>query len=202
LDIGTYDGADAVEMSRLFDGAEVHCFEADPRSQRLFQKLNEGNGLILHRLAIGGIDGYCDFYESDSETRRHYAFQEEWSASSSLKKPKFHLELFSDVQFKEPIQVPCQTLDSWYKQNIAGRLIDFIWADVNGAEGDLIRGGTKTLNEHTRFLYIEFSDKEIYEGEIKKQELLDLLPNFAEIGVFNFLGNFGNVLLRNVGINE
>ena len=39
-------------------------------------------------------------------------------------------------------------LDSWVKANKINK-IDFIWADVQGAERELILGGLKTLNEKT-----------------------------------------------------
>jgi len=55
--------------------------------------------------------------------------------------------------------------------------IDFIWADVQGAEVDLIRGAETTL-ARTRFFYTEHSNQELYEGQINLRAMLKLLPNF------------------------
>ena len=94
------------------------------------------------------------------------------------------------------IKVKSIKLDTWMKQ-FNHKYINFIWADINGAEEDLILGGLNTLRDNTKFLYIETSDKELYEGEINKQRLLELLPEFELIDTFNDLGNFCNILLKN-----
>ena len=198
LDIGCYDGSDGADIAALFGCAEVHCFECDPRSIKLFKEHHSDNSdLFLHEFALGKVNGKIGFYQSDSPTRRHYLDQTSWSASSSTKEPKKHLSLFPDVTFPKKIKVECQTLDFWYEKNIDDEVIDFIWADVNGGEGDLILGGLKTLNNKTRFIYIEFSDKELYENQVTQQTILDMLFNFELVEVYNFRGNFGNLLLKN-----
>jgi hypothetical protein len=44
--------------------------------------------------------------------------------------------------------------------------IDFIWADVQGAEEDLILGGLDTLRKRTKYLFTEYNNSEMYEGQI------------------------------------
>ena len=73
-------------------------------------------------------------------------------------------------------------LDDWTDQRAIGP-IDFIWADVQGAESDLVMGALKTL-ERTRFFYTEFSDQEWYEGQINFDTLCSLLPNFSVLHKF------------------
>lgn len=204
LDIGCYDGKDSVELASLFNSCEIHCFEADFRSIKLFKHINKNtkHKLFLHEIAIGSVDGKINFYLSDSETRRHYKFQKEWSASSSIKKPKVHLELFKDVQFNKKVKVQCCKLDTWCEKkwdwgNINNKIIDLIWCDVNGAEKDLILGGMNVLNNFTRYFYTEFCAKELYEGSLTYRQILKLLPNFNVVSVYNFQGNFGNLLLKN-----
>ena len=65
------------------------------------------------------------------------------------------------------------------------------WIDVQGAELNVIREGKKLL-EQTRFLYMEYADKELYEGQANVQQLLAELPGFEVIQVYA-----GDVLLRN-----
>jgi hypothetical protein len=67
-------------------------------------------------------------------------------------------------------------LDTWAAQNGIAR-VDFIWADVQGAEGDLISGGKDTL-ARTRFFYTEYSNDEWYEGQPTLAQIMDMLPNF------------------------
>lgn len=201
FEIGCYDGKDSDELdTELCEDLKqpvFFCFEADPRSQELFLKQKYNTNLILIPNAVGNIDGEIELHLSDSETRRHDHNKESWSASSSIKKPKSHLELFPDVEFNKTTIVPCIKLDTWYIKNMRGQLIDFMWVDINGAEEDFIKGAIATLQHKTAYLYIEFSDNELYEGQIKKEKMLSMLTNFEEVGVYNFAGNFGNVLLKN-----
>lgn len=197
LDIDCYDGKDAREIFDLLPAAKIFCFEADPRSQILFESLQHNIPMTLVKSAIGSVDGQIAFYQSNSDTRRHYAFQDSWSASSSIRKPKNHLEIFPDVSFEDQIVVQCTKLDTWCKKaGLENTEIDFMWVDVNGAEMDFVIGALQTL-KRTRYLYIEFSDKELYEGECKKEDLLRVLNDHELLGVYGYYGNFGNLLMRN-----
>ena len=69
--------------------------------------------------------------------------------------------------------------------------VDFIWADVQGAERELIEGGLKVIN-NTNYIYIEFYNEEMYEGQLNLKDMLCLLPQFKIVKKF---GN--NVLLKN-----
>lgn len=199
FEVGCYDGKDSRELAKALNrDSAFNLFEADQRSIDILLKSNTPDlHLNLIPFALGNVNGPVDFYLSDSETRRHSHNPDSWSASSSLRKPKTHLDLFKDVQFNESIKVQCIKLDTWYATKQEKLIVDFIWVDINGAEEDFILGGLHTLNAYTRYLYIEFSDKELYEGQISKDKILALLPNFELIGTYNFQGNFGNILLKN-----
>ncbi|WP_448379798.1 FkbM family methyltransferase [Gloeomargarita sp.] len=110
--------------------------------------------------------------------------------SGSIRKPKKHREVFPWCTFEQTIQVPTQKLDTWW-QTAGFPQIDFIWADVQGAEVDLIQGGKKAL-AHTRYLYTEYANVELYEGQIPLREILRLLPDFQLVYRFS-----GDVLLKN-----
>ena len=78
--------------------------------------------------------------------------------------------------------------------------VDFIWADVQGAEADLVLGGRETL-KRTRFFYTEYSNRELYEGQADLGQLLAMLPDFEL--VHRYQGEVhqyqGDVLLRAIG---
>ena len=71
------------------------------------------------------------------------------------------------------------TLDHWSKQHQVTEA-DFIWADVQGAESDLVEGGVRFLRS-ARYLYSEYSNDEVYEGQVTLAGLLQKLPDFALI---------------------
>ncbi|MGM4884385.1 MULTISPECIES: FkbM family methyltransferase [unclassified Rhizobium] len=68
------------------------------------------------------------------------------------------------VRFDRPISVETRRLDDWCGE--AGlENIDVIWMDVQGAEADVIAGGNQILSR-TRYIYTEYSDQELYEGQL------------------------------------
>ena len=81
-------------------------------------------------------------------------------------------------------------LDTWAAEQAVDS-IDFIWADVQGAEVDLIKGGRATLGK-TRYFYTEYSNRELYAGQIDLKTLLKSLPEFEVVHRYET-----DVLLRN-----
>jgi FkbM family methyltransferase len=197
FDIGCYDGSDSLELSKLFDDPIIYSFEADKRSIKLFKEKNHPSNIKLIEKAISNTDEGISWFPSTSLTRKKTIKDIDWSASSSSKPPKSHLNLFGDVQFNNTVnKVPSCTLDSFVKQENLS-LIDLIWVDVNGAEEDFILGAKNSLPNKTRYLFIEFSNIELYENQITLNDIKKMLPDFELLGIYDYLGNFGNALFKN-----
>ena len=78
--------------------------------------------------------------------------------------------------------------------------IDIMWVDVNGGEREFIDGALKTLQGKVKYLYIEFNgvkDKKLYEDCLTAEGIKGKLECFEELGIYNFMGNFGNIFLKN-----
>jgi len=200
FDVGCYDGRDTKKLNDLFQSAEIYAFDADNRSVELFKRcIGDKENIRLYETALSDVDGEIILYKSDSESRRHYDFQSGWSASSSIKKPDNHLAIFDDITFNDGEAVPSTRLDTWMKdKNI--NIVDLLWADVNGGEREFLNGGINTIKNSVRYLYIEFNSNgndTLYSECWSKDDIVNFLPTFEELGVYNFFGNFGNVLLKN-----
>jgi len=74
--------------------------------------------------------------------------------------------------------------------------IDLLWVDIQGAENLMIAGG-KTALSHTRYLFMEVENVELYEGEALKTDLVALLPGWTVLQEFEY-----NVLMVNGGFSE
>lgn len=197
LDVGCYNGLDSVAFAWLLPKATIHAFEADHRSLKICKPfVEEENNITLHEIAIGDIDGNITWFHSNSPTRRHESHPECWSASSSLKQAGPDMtDVFPDIDLREHSTVRCKRLDTWAAEQQVD-YVDLIWADVNGAERELIQGGLSLLSR-TKLFYTEFSDKKLYDGQPTMEEILKMLPTFRLQGVYNYLGNYGNLLLIN-----
>lgn len=92
-------------------------------------------------------------------------------------------------------KVPTITLDSSCRQQ---RLesIDLIWADIRGVDGEMIRGGRHALSR-TRYLYTEYSNDELHEGQVSLTVILRMLPNFRVVELWP-----ENVLLENRSLSK
>jgi len=177
LELGAHQGTDTAWLARIPD-VTVHAFEPDPRNHPA-----AAANVIVNRAAISDRDGRQPFLLSSQGWGR------EWTYSSSLKRPKNHL-LHYPVTFGDAIEVETVRLDSYCRQRALG-VIDFIWSDIQGAEGEMVRGGLETL-ARTRYLYTEFSDDELYEGQATLADLLALLPDFRVLELWDT-----DVLLEN-----
>ena len=196
LEVGANQGTDTRHMLEAFPRATIHCFEPDPRAAKVHAESVRDRRVHLHRIAIGAANGKAEFHMSggtrpDLPAAERARYPEGWDQSGSLRRPTGHLENYPWCTFRKSIQVEVRTLDAWSRKH-APETIDFLWADVQGAEGDLVAGGPETL-ARTRFMFCEYSERELYEGEPNLAQLLDLLPDFEVIHRLP-----SDVLMRNV----
>jgi 2-O-methyltransferase len=164
----------------------VHYVMVEPDIRNCQMILDRG----VHRtrrLLIGAVTektGEVEFRGSvvDGNTR----------ASGSIRKPTGHIDVFPRVEFPEALhtKVPGFSLDWIFFREWLSK-IDLLWVDVQGAEKDMILGGTKALS-HTRYLFIETEDRELYEGMALKGELLRLLKDWKLVRDFGYNCFFEN----------
>ncbi len=129
----------------------------------------------LYECAIGVVNGTSIFYQS-SGTEKLAGYGEGWDQSGSIRQPHSHLQVWPWVKFEQQIEVPIMTLDTWAELYEITE-VDFIWADVQGAESDLIDGAARLLRA-TRYLYTEYSNDQWYEDQINLPGLVQKLPDF------------------------
>jgi FkbM family methyltransferase len=173
FEIGANTGQDTYILSNI-RGSVVHAFECDEKNE-----LHSLDNVIVNRHAISDKEGELEFNRSSN------------SESGSIKNPKNHLTKYAHITFGEKIKVKSTTLDIYCKKNNIDA-IDFLWCDIQGAEEEMILGGTEILPK-TKYIYTEYSNDEMYECQITLKRILELLPDFEVIGYFDF----DNVLLRN-----
>jgi FkbM family methyltransferase len=197
LDIGCNDGTQTLWFLRQFNEARVYCFEPDPRARERFLQKVKDDRAVLFDIAISDTNGTREFFPSSGVPDACHGatgLPADWDLSGSIRRPKKHLEEVPWCKFDTTILVKTKTLDCWASELGIGR-IDLIWADVQGAEGDLIAGGKVALSQ-TRYFYTECSDSELYEGQINLKQLLKMLPDFRVVRRYEH-----DVLLRNAWLD-
>jgi FkbM family methyltransferase len=195
LEIGAHIGQDTERIYNNFpDTVKLFTFEPDPRNIEVL-KLNDfykEKKIPIIEKAIGDKDGTTSFHLSGGLTQKGKLF----TAGSSLHPPtKILEELRKWRKVAAVIEINICTLDTFFNEYSLDH-IDFIWADVQGAEADLIRGGERAL-KNTKYLFTEYGKNEHFEGQKTLEELCKMLPYWKIIEVFP-----DDVLLKNTKYNK
>jgi 2-O-methyltransferase len=175
IEVGANCGQTTVEMLRAMPRATIYAFEPDPRAVAKFRAAVTHPNVHLYECAIGATTGIINFHQS-SGAEELPGYSQGWDQSGSIRRPNNHRTVWPWVKFEKEITVPIMTLDAWSELHHVEKA-DFIWADVQGAEGDLVEGAARFLRA-CRFLYTEYSNEEWYEGQLTLAELHGKLPDF------------------------
>ena len=151
IDCGAHVGIDTIELAKII-GSKIYAFEA---VEDVYAKLliNISN-ISCFNLALNSYDGTADFFVSSGSS----------DGSSSLLKPKEHINDHPDVYFEKINKVACRKLDTWASENKIAN-VDMLWLDMQGAEQQMLAASVRIL-ETVKVIHSEVSVKETYEGVI------------------------------------
>ena len=119
-----------------------------------------------HQVALGSKPGSYTMYISDNEKQ-----------SSSILKPKVHLTHHPHVKFPTTEEVEVRCLDEYNCHDY-----NFINMDVQGYELEVLKGGTKML-EQVDYVYCEVNRDEVYENNAYIQEIDSFLADYNMVRV-------------------
>jgi FkbM family methyltransferase len=117
--------------------------------------------IIGHCVALGNKNQNVNMFLSSNNLE-----------SSSVLKPKIHLDLHPEVVFSGEETVEMKRLDDFLFKNY-----NFINLDVQGYEMEVLKGAEKTL-ENIDYLYCEVNRNEVYEGNAYIEEIDNYLSNY------------------------
>jgi FkbM family methyltransferase len=195
VEIGANDGTHTRGFLKLFPNAKIYAFEPDRRAVAKLKANVTDSRVSVFDIAIGAKDGEAEFHVSsglppNASAQDRINLPEGWDQSGSLRAPKTHTAVWPWCKFEKKSVVPVKRLDSWARENGIDR-VDLIWADTQGAEGDLIAGGAEVL-ARTRFFYTEYSNDEWYEGQPSLNQIAEMLPGFTILHRFAMDALFKN----------
>lgn len=153
IDCGAHDGADTVQLARLFKNGTVHAFEP---IEQLFTKLksrdNPNKNIKYYQLALADKNGSMDFYISEGTS----------DGASSLLEPASVLLDHPGITFNNKITVNTSTLDNWAMENNISK-VDMLWLDMQGYELNMLKESKAILNT-VKVIHTEVSTRETYKG--------------------------------------
>ena len=174
LDIGAHHGETVAKLLQIFPNTVIHAVEPTPDSVEILNRRFRGNPNVkVHKLALADRIGQSRFFVNQNS-----------QTNSLLDNGEENKAVLSDhTAHINEIEVETLTLDHFCSSlpNFSNCVIK---ADVQGAEVQLINGGTQTLKEHTDVFYSEVSLAKMYEGEGDLFIVNSLLTTKCELELF------------------
>lgn len=143
---------------------EIILFEPLSKNFKvLFDRVRDLNANIQgYQVALGNTKGFATMNLSSNDMQ-----------SSSILKPKEHLDHHPDVTFDGQEEVEIDLLDNFDTQGF-----NFINIDVQGYELEVFKGAAKTL-ENIDYIYCEVNRGELYENNAMIDEIDEYLNQYG-----------------------
>lgn len=153
LEAGAHRGTDTVALARMFPGGHVHAFEPIPTLyEELRRNAADCPNVTIYPLALG----------KDETVEPMWIGGGAEDGSSSLLRPKAHLEIYREIRFDRTQLVNVTTIADWARREGVER-IDGMWLDMQGYELAALKAAGPLLAT-TRALILEISAVELYDG--------------------------------------
>jgi FkbM family methyltransferase len=167
LVVGAHEADEISRMHLSYPRASFVCFEPNPSTfARLTRRFGSAPYVTLSNFALNDAPGKAQFFELGMP------------GNGSLLKPDmetwtaFHHDNNRKV---ETFEVNLSTLD---KETANIPDIDLLWMDVQGAEGQILRGGTEAL-KRTKAIFLEVAlVQSAYQGACLFDEISELLRQY------------------------
>jgi FkbM family methyltransferase len=164
IHIGAHRGQ---EIEEYVDNGiqDIIMFEPVSLNFSILEKrmMNINANISAYQVALGNEEKNVTMYLSDNDL-----------ISSSVLKPKVHLQLHPGVGFPGTEEVEMKRLDSFSDET---RNFNFINMDVQGYELEVLKGGVETLS-HIDYVYCEINRDELYEGNAFVEDLDSFLSGY------------------------
>ena len=191
VECGCHDGRDSEKFLQWMPGCRLVCFEPDPRPLErheppgFIRRIGADRRVMLIRAAVSDSSGEAVLYRSSGKPPgERWEGITDWDHSSSIQRPTGHYKMSPWCTFPENhrLKVRTVTLDEVPRIQCEP-IIDLVWADTQGAEGAVIAGARQTL-KRTRWLYTEFYDTPMYEGQPNLETITGMLPGWQLVAIY------------------
>src|SRR6185312_1221127 len=173
FDIGSRDGRQSLELSKVFYQASVIAIECNPQTlDRCRRNVARNSRIRLIEKAVNSHTGRCKFFPIDPG-RTVTSWRDGNPGASSLFVANVAYPIETYIQNK--IEVECTRLDDLCRQ-LKIDSIDLLWMDMQGAEIIALKSAG-TLLDNVRYVYTEVSHRAIYAGQCLFEELDDFLAS-------------------------
>lgn len=197
LQVGASVGQE-LDLFRSYNIEHAVCIEAIPAVYALLAQH------VAKHQGYYAINALCTA-KAQEEVELHISSN--FGQSSSIFAPEKHLEQYPYVSFPESIKLKSYTVDNialYAKLNMIkqdGFIFDMLFMDVQGAELEVLKGGTQLLHEF-KYIYTEIGVGDGYKGAVSFLNLQNFLKywNFELQAVDVNKNGWGNAMFINTNL--
>lgn len=175
--VGSHEGQELEEYHKL-GIQDVIFIEANPEIyNRLLKKCNGNENILCFNECISDKDGEkVTFNVANNDGQ-----------SSSILELGTHKQMHPEVKYNGSFECETVTLDTLLL-GLEDKY-DFLNADIQGAEGLMLKGATELLNQFN-YLYLEINTTEVYKDCMQLPEMKEFLSEYGfELKETFFPGN-------------
>ncbi|MEO9325286.1 FkbM family methyltransferase [Nocardioides sp. C4-1] len=143
LDIGSLYGYVSLLARSIFDDAEVHAFEANPRSYRALRRNVEANRSIFGDSVEAHLCALSDVSQRDVEVVAHLMRIETEPGAADANRRRDHIDVW--------------TLDDFCAERSLAP--DLVKIDVEGYQAKIIPGSMAVIERHRPVILLEFDGR-------------------------------------------
>ena len=177
VEVGAFDGDEAISLKQRYPGARVIAFEACPLNYDRMITLIQGSGVEPVWSAVCDHNNGLDFWPNKPEDNARVSGTN-LPPTASLKTERLNQVGIAAGFTDTPVKVPSVRLDDFCKGAGIGA-IDIVQMDVQGAEAFVLRG-LGSLRPRVLFLEVnETADFGHYSGGAPMKELRQLLTDMG-----------------------
>lgn len=141
--VGALEASEVLRMERVYSKARFLCFEPNPSHYKnLVGRFGGKSNVSISNFALGKMPGKATFYELPFPGNGSLLEPEMQKWASSNKLAEGNVSSF---------EVEVSTLD---RETAVLPKIDLLWLDVQGAEREVLAGGTDALSR-TKSIFVE-----------------------------------------------
>ena len=189
IEAGAADGNDTVFFGKNFPNSKIYSLEPMSSLYNItFKKIQNFNNIHLFNLAFSHTNGRMSLNLAENQ-------DQSWG-SSSLLKPKLHLEIHPGITFNSKESVETIKLDSFLSMNNI-ESVDLLWLDLQGVEPDVLMASNQL--QKVKYIYSEVSVLENYENQILYEDFKKFMIDNGYKVHFEDIRweDGGNVLFKN-----
>lgn len=190
LEAGASIGEDTPELAKLTKGMVYACEPVSKAFRGLQNRTRNFKNVSLHQVALSNFTGETNMFVSTNNLISGGGAP----VSSSILKPKEHIDFHPHIKFPERELVKVFTIKDWAAINNIKR-IEIMWLDMQGGEWKALSKAGEILNT-TEVIFTEVSLKQMYEDAPLYPEFKKKMFNIGFKVAEEFLDweDMGNVL--------